>query len=260
MELGNFDELAKFYDKGRPAYSVVGLDFIFSNYKKPIQDLVCADIGAGTGIWTRMMSRKNVKELFAVEPSTEMINFGKLNKDFKTEIKWKIGTAESTGLESNKFDLVTMASSFHWTNFDFATKEFHRILTSGGFLCVLWNPRMINTGTALWEIEDYLKRKLPNLKRVSSGYSDFTDSLNSKFEESKFFSSATYREFDFDETMTLEKYITAWRSVNDIQVKLGKNEFEKFIKFIEEKFKGIKTINASYKTRMWLTKVKNKNE
>ena len=37
------------------------------------------------------------------------------------------GNAEETGLEPDSIDMLTMASSFHWADFEVATKEFHRV-------------------------------------------------------------------------------------------------------------------------------------
>jgi hypothetical protein len=49
-----------------------------------------------------------------------------------------------------------MASSFHWADFELATKEFSRVLRKGGRFCALWNPRLIEVNPMLVEIEMYL--------------------------------------------------------------------------------------------------------
>ena len=54
-----------------------------------------------------------------------------------TSIVWRKGSAEATGLPDASADLVTMASSFHWADFDQACEEFHRILRPGGMFVAL---------------------------------------------------------------------------------------------------------------------------
>ena len=70
-----------------------------------------------------------------------------------------------------------MASSFHWANFDNATKEFHRVLVNDGVFCALWNPRYIFNNPILVDIENKITELNPDIKRVSSGKSDFVENL-----------------------------------------------------------------------------------
>jgi hypothetical protein len=42
------------------------------------------------------------------------------------QIVWRKGSAEATGLPDGSADLVSMASSLHWADFDKACDEFHR--------------------------------------------------------------------------------------------------------------------------------------
>ena len=65
---GNFDNLADNYNKYRPDYSPDILQSLLKMYNG--SDLSVADIGAGTGIWTRMLQNSDkIKNLYAVEPS-----------------------------------------------------------------------------------------------------------------------------------------------------------------------------------------------
>ena len=90
-------------------------------------------------------------------------------------IVWRRGKAEETGLPSDSYDLVSMASSFHWTDFDKACAEFQRMLRPGGRFLALWNPRMVELNPLLVEIEQEITRLNPEVKRVSSGRSGLTE-------------------------------------------------------------------------------------
>jgi hypothetical protein len=51
--------------------------------------------------------------------------------------------------------------------------------------------------------------------------------------------------------MTPERYMGAWRSVNDLRVQLGPEKFDSFLDFVEQRIRGLKVIEATYWTRAW---------
>ena len=249
--LGDFTGLGKNYANNRPDYSKTVLNASIGILQKDPSELVVADVGAGTGIWTRMISQLGVKKIYAVEPNDDM----RANADRGDHvISWNKGSAENTGLAQSSVDWVTMASSFHWADFDLAVREFHKILRPGGWFTALWNPRLIEVNPLLVEIENYIKSILPNLERVSSGRSGITTVLTDKLESSIFFEDVTYLEARHIIKMSPERYIGTWRSVNDLQVKLGVENFEKFISFVIEKTKNLEEIESTYLTRAWFAR------
>ena len=56
--------------------------------------------------------------------------------------------------------------------------------------------------------------------------------------------------------MSPERYIGAWRSVNDLRVQLGVEKFNIFLDFIEAKVMDLESIEATYLTRAWSAKRK----
>ena len=95
----------------------------------PSHTIQGADVGAGTGIWTKMLVNKNIS-MDAVEPNDAMRLEG---TKFVPQINWVKGSAEQTGLQANNYDFVSMASSFHWANYELVMKEFQRILKPNGY-------------------------------------------------------------------------------------------------------------------------------
>jgi hypothetical protein len=51
--------------------------------------------------------------------------------------------------------------------------------------------------------------------------------------------------------MSPERYLGAWRSVNDLRVQLGSDKFDTFLAFVEQRIAGLKVIEATYLTRAW---------
>lgn len=244
---GDFTELAENYAKYRPAYSPFVRDALVGLL--PVR-AKAADVGAGTGIWANMLASAGC-QVDAVEPNDAMRQAGEAQ--FPT-LKWHGAAAEETGLAEHSYDLVTMASSFHWPDFDRAVREFGRILKPGGYFCALWNTREIAGNALLEDIEARLKELVPTLKRVSSGRSEFTDALTKRLRDCQVFEDVVYLEGRHVEKQSPERYIGLWESVNDIRVQAGPEKFGQFIEYIREKTKNIEYIDAGYITRAWVAR------
>jgi ubiquinone/menaquinone biosynthesis C-methylase UbiE len=253
MQHGNFTGLGKSYAENRPDYSQEILDIALNKIDKNVGKLDVIDIGAGTGIWTRMISSRQVNSIVAIEPNDDMRQNGENHLE-NNGIVWKSGSAEVTGMPDNCADWVSMASSFHWADFDLAIKEFHRILRSGGLFTALWNPRLIEASPLLVEIENHITILKPDLKRVSSGRSGITDTLAQKLTESKYLEFSGYHEARHEIKMSPERYMGAWRSVNDLRVQLGEDLFEQFLGYVEDKIYGLREISTTYLTRAWFAR------
>jgi len=171
-------------------------------------------------------------------------------------IDWRFGYAERTGLQDSCCDWITMASSFHWANFEQAVEEFHRMLRYGGRFTALWNPRLVEVNPLLVEIESYLTKLNPDVKRVSSGRSGITETLTARLCESGFFEDVIYMDGRHIVEMTRERYIGAWRSVNDLRVQLGPAKFDEFLGFVQKRIEGLESIEATYLTRAWSARKK----
>ncbi len=250
LKAGDFTGLATDYSQHRPDYCPSVLDGLLGLLNKPAAAVDFIDVGAGTGIWTRMVYRKGVKSVTAIEPNADMRTAG-VADSANTGIRWMNGGAERTGMGDACCDWITMASSFHWAKFDVATREFHRVLRPRGRFTALWNPRLIEINPLLVEIEAHLATLRPNIKRVSSGRSGITESLTEQLWSSPFFEDVVYLEGRHVIGMTPERYLGAWRSVNDLRVQLGAESFDAFLEFVERRTSGLKQIEATYLTRAW---------
>lgn len=250
LKAGDFTGLATDYSQHRPDYCPSVLRALLGLLGKPTSEVDFVDVGAGTGIWTRMVHDAGVRSAAAVEPNEDMRNNGIADSQH-TSVRWLAGSAEATGLPSGSADWLSMASSFHWANFDTATQEFHRVLRPGGRFTALWNPRLIEVNPLLVEIEAHLDTLRPNIKRVSSGRSGVTETLTEQLWASPCFEDVVYLEGRHIIEMTPERYLGAWRSVNDLRVQLGPEKFDAFLDFVEKRIAGLKVIEATYLTRAW---------
>ncbi|HXW57331.1 MAG TPA: class I SAM-dependent methyltransferase [Candidatus Cybelea sp.] len=250
MKHGDFTGLAANYAKFRPGYAAQIATAILGYVGRDSALIDAADIGAGTGVWTRMLAARGLHSVVAVEPNDDMRGQG-IETSRGTPIVWYKGSAEATGLPEGSADLVTMASSFHWADFDKACDEFHRILRPRGVFVALWNPRLIEANPLLAEIEAQITRLKPDVRRLSSGRSGITERLTEMLSAKSQFAEVLYLEGRHSVRQTPEQYIGVWRSVNDLQVQLGPELFGKFIDWTEKRVSGLPAIETTYLTRAW---------
>lgn len=250
MKHGDFTTLADNYAKYRPAYAPSVLDAFLALAGDPTRSLKGVDVGAGTGIWTRMLAKRGVN-MTAIEPNDAMRAEG-IKQNGALQIAWRAGSAEDTGLSDGSYDLVSMASSFHWPNFDKAVAEFRRVLKPSGLFLALWNTRRYESNPLLVRIENKLHELVPDLKRMSSGRSEFCDCLSDMLLQCGSFRDVLFLEGRHVESQTQKHYIGLWQSVNDVRVQAGEARFEAFLDYIRDQTANIVSIQAEYTTRAWL--------
>jgi len=250
MKFGDFTKLANNYAKYRPSYNSSVVMTILKSLDKELLSINAADVGAGTGIFTKCLLDAGVQNLVAVEPNNRMREHG--IKFLNNDVKFLSGSAEDTGLETDRFDLVTMASSFHWPDTQTALNEFDRVLADKGVFCALWNPRLIEKSATEIEVQELLISKYNVKSRISSGMSGITQELREILKSSGIFKSVVYVDAVDMIQRSHEEYIGAWRSVNDIQVQLGDEKFKEFISDVEKIIKKQKFVEVHYLTRAWI--------
>jgi SAM-dependent methyltransferase len=133
--LERFSTRSESYARYRPSYPAAALDTILSGLATPAE-LVAADVGAGTGISSRLLAERGVR-VWAIEPNAAM----RQAADPHPLVTWVDGTAEHTSLPTASVDLVTCFQAFHWFDPQHSLPELHRILKPTGRLAVVWNQR-----------------------------------------------------------------------------------------------------------------------
>lgn len=248
MELGDFTKLAKDY-VNRAGYSETALRVLkgyIGSVNGPIEEV--ADVGAGTGKLTQDLEHIGMRG-YAVEPNDAMRAEGIKLFEGKTTFVWSKGLAEMTGLPDQCVDWLLMGSSFHWADAPVALEEFHRVLRPGGFFTAIWNPRDLERSEFHMDIERSIQEMVPNLKRVSSGSRANMQDMESKLLSTPFFEDLFLVEAPHEAVMSPERYMGAWRSVNDIHVQAGDELFEQILAMIERKIQGMDQIVVPYLSR-----------
>lgn len=130
-----FADRASDYALFRPSYPPEAIDAVLDGLSEH-ETLIAADIGAGTGISSRLLADRGLR-VFAVEPNAAM----RESAEPHPRVSFVDGAAEATGLDPASVDLVLCAQAFHWFRPHEALAEFRRVLKPGGRLAFLVNER-----------------------------------------------------------------------------------------------------------------------
>ncbi len=171
-----FTGKAEEYARHRPAYPEEAMDYISSLADKKS---MVADIGAGTGIFTRQLLQRGYS-VTAVEPNADMRKKAEQDlKDFSCFLSVN-ATAEDTKLAAQSVGLVTAAQSFHWFDQEKFRLECIRILRPGGTVVLLWNSRDPQS-PMVEELAEICQRFCPAFKGFSGGRTDDWDEWFRRF-------------------------------------------------------------------------------
>jgi SAM-dependent methyltransferase len=116
-----FSDRAAAYAHNRPGYPFEAISTVLAGLGEPAA-LSIADIGAGTGISSRLFAERGAT-VMAVEPNAKMREAATGDP----RVFWQEGTAEATGLADQSVDVAVACQAFHWFANDAAMAEFRRI-------------------------------------------------------------------------------------------------------------------------------------
>ncbi|MEV3856779.1 class I SAM-dependent methyltransferase [Streptomyces sp. NPDC050095] len=131
----SFDSVAAEYATARPSYPPALFDAVEELAGLPLQGARTVDVGAGTGIATRLL-RERGADVIAVEPGPGM--GAQLRRDLP-DVPLLRALGDALPLADATADLVTYAQSWHWTDPARSVPEALRVLRPGGALALWWN-------------------------------------------------------------------------------------------------------------------------
>ncbi|MCM3921495.1 methyltransferase domain-containing protein [Frankia sp. AiPs1] len=154
-----FDPLADAYAAARPSYPEHVFGDIERVLGRPLAGTDVIDVGAGTGIATRLLLARGAR-VVAVEPGPSML--ARL-LDRSPGVPAVRGDGEALPLRAGVADLVCYAQAWHWVDVPVAAAQAARVLRPGGALAVWWND--VDAAEFRW-----WQRQQERLERMSPGY------------------------------------------------------------------------------------------
>lgn len=185
---GRFSNRVDTYVKYRPSYPRELIDYLYGEVGFNA-DSDIADIGAGTGIFTKLLLERGSR-VNAVEPNSGMRDALLRELAGHANLRVMTGSAEATGLPDHSVDFIVSAQAFHWFDRTAAKGEFQRILRPGGLTALIWNTRPTK-GTPFLEGYEQL------LHRYGSDYGQVNHRNISEGDLTAFFRPGTMRKMVF---------------------------------------------------------------
>lgn len=131
----SFDRAAAQYAAARPGYPPALFDAVEELAHRPLHGARTIDVGAGTGISTRLLHERGAL-VTAVEPGSR---HGGGAPPLAPRAARRTRRRQPPPLATASADLITYAQSWHWTDRTLATAEALRVLRPGGALALWWN-------------------------------------------------------------------------------------------------------------------------
>jgi len=139
MNEERFTGKADIYKKYRPSYPKELFDYLYSQVGFN-QNNAIADIGSGTGIFSRLLLERGSK-VYCVEPNEDMRRTAEKDlSGFENFISVN-GNDKNTGLQDKSIDFVTAAQAFHWFDRQAFKSECQRIIKPGGKVVIIYNSK-----------------------------------------------------------------------------------------------------------------------
>ncbi len=147
------------YIKYRSGYPVEVLDTLRMGCGLT-PDWRVADIGSGTGLLARLFLDFGCA-VIGVEPNEEMRLAGERTLAGYTRFSSLPGSAEATRLAESSVELVSAGMAFHWFDIPRTRAEFRRILTPGGWVALVWNRMLPDSGPFMQAYTDLVLEYSP---------------------------------------------------------------------------------------------------
>lgn len=131
----SFGPAAAIYDRVRPTYPSAAVAWALAPLGRGRWRV--ADIGAGTGIMTRVLASMG-HDAVAIEPDDQM---RQRLAAATPGVEVLAGGAESLPLGDASIDAAVAAQAYHWFDRDRANSELGRVIRRGGVFAAIWNDR-----------------------------------------------------------------------------------------------------------------------
>lgn len=245
-----FSDRVDNYIKYRPGYPQEVLQYL-KNECDLSPSAVVADIGAGTGIFTKLLLDEGYT-VYAVEPNEAMRDAAVAELSPKKNFIAVNGTAEATTLPGDSIDVIVCAQAFHWFNNENTRREFKRVSKATGKVALVWNNRLTKADEFSVEYDKLLKNDTVDYNKVN--HQNITD-----IDFKAFFKDGVYKLKKFPNEQVFDEDGLIGRAYSSSYVPpQGTEKGEVFLKLLKELFARYNKnghISFKYETEIYLGEV-----
>lgn len=238
------------YIKYRPGYPGEVLEFLKQRAGLSTGSVV-ADIGSGTGIFTKLLLDKGYT-VYAVEPNDDMRKSSVEQLRNYQNFHVINGTAEQTTLQAHSVDLVVCAQAFHWFDQQLTQAEFKRILKPNGQVALIWNNRQVEYDAFAIAYELLLQQEASDYNEVN--HRNITD-----LDFTNFFKNGKYQLEKYCNVQVFDEDGLVGRAFSSSYVPPKDTEagqaFLADLKTLFDQYQTDGSINFMYQTEIYLGKV-----
>lgn len=240
MAIGDFTEQAEAYHRSRPGYPAALLDDLAARLGLGPGDAV-ADIGAGTGILTRLLAERGYA-VSAVEPNAAMRAYATPDP----RVRSIDGTFEATGLGDASQRWCVAAQAFHWADPPRALPELARVLAAGRALTVIFNDRDPLKSELMTFVRGVIRRVVPEFEEA---YRD--RDWGHELCAGGHFGDVWYHEVAHEVVMTRDRFLELWRGHNRLNNIAGPERFAALFSEIAQRLDegGHHEVPVAYRAR-----------
>lgn len=205
-----YGSVADAYNRVRPRYSSEIISRVVELTQLPLKSLIL-EIGCGPAIATVSLAQLGFS-LVSLEPNLEASQLAKQNCIAYPHVEVINTSFEEWELESDRFDAVLAATSWHWLDPESAYEKANAALKENGHLILLWNtPPQVDKET--YQIVDEVYRTLAPSIPVYARYegrethqADFLK-FSQSIMNSGYFDNVKYDHFVHKVNFSLEDYL-----------------------------------------------------
>ena len=238
------------YVKYRPTYPNKVLDYLKDKCNLSLASVI-ADVGAGTGIFTKLLLNKGYI-VYAVEPNEPMRDAAIEQLSAYSNFIAVDGTAKATKLARHSVDLIVCAQAFHWFSNNETRAEFKRILADDGQVALIWNNRLVNS-------DEFAKAYDALLKNDSVDYNKVNHQNISDIDFKSFFKDGVYSVKRIPNSQVFDEDGLIGRAFSSSYVPpQDSDEGQAFLKLLKEVFNKYNQdgkVTFHYQTEIYLGEV-----
>lgn len=241
-----FSDRVQHYIKYRPDYPPEVISYL-RRQTGLSKDSIVADIGSGTGIFTKHLLNEGCK-VYAIEPNQEMREAADaLLKEYPNYISIN-APAQQTTLNDHEVDLIVCAQAFHWFNTQEAKTEFKRILKDTGYAALIWNNRIVDT-------DDFSKAYDQLLREKTADYNEVNHQKLSDKDFKAFFKKGQFEKVVFPSFQEFDEEGFMGRANSSSYVPVGDEKFQQELKNVFREHAQNGKIKFHYNTEIFLGEV-----
>ncbi|MES2111792.1 MAG: class I SAM-dependent methyltransferase [Bacteroidota bacterium] len=238
------------YVKYRPGYPAEVFDLL-ANESGLTTGSVIADIGSGSGIFTKLLLQRGYK-VHAVEPNQAMQQAACMWLGSDENFIPVDAVAEATTLATHSIDMVVCAQAFHWFNDARTRWEFNRILKEDGLTALIWNNRLPDTDDFSIAYEKLLKTESVDYNKVN--HRNIND-----IDFKAFFKNGIYKQVNYPNTQLFNLDGLMGRAFSSSYVpaegSTGGIKFNGMLQDVFAKYNTNGTVTFTYQTEVYIGKV-----